>query len=513
MEFYDTLDQLINPTNDLGGGPGASDASAIAKLILGGGQASMSGQKLLGAGQAPDPVQEAINRASMGGFGVKPDEALAQAVQSGQVQPSQVLDRNIGQTALAPAAAPAKPVNSNLQGVLDTADQIAGSLGSPNAMSSVIKQTLLPNPYGPGSYDPNDPDAVAQVKAAGLKAAETQKGLDYLKQLRGVAPTLGQPSRDAAENAFNLNRYKEESATYRSGQDANKDAVKGILESLGLGGENAYQKAYNTAAGKAAGENAGVGSSGDIDVAAKKLSNYEMPISALARMPANKRLAILNKAEEMSPGFDLKQYETRQKVMNSYSSGKDKDNIVRLNTAVDHLEKLKQAGDALNNTDFRLVNGVKNWLNYQGGDPKLAAYSKAVKAVSGEMSTVFKNTSGTDQEITKWEESLSTAESPRQIQANFDALVNLMRGRVDALDSNYEKAMGKSYPGGLFNPKSRAIIQKLGTIDLGSNSTEKQEAAASVPAGRVLMIGPDGREGHVPEGQLEQALKQGYKRK
>lgn len=246
----------------------------------------------------------------------------------------------------------------------------------------------------------------------------------------------------------------------------------------------------------------GQGTSSDIDVAAKKLANYEMPVSALARMPANKRLAILNKAEELSPGFDLKQYETRQKVMNSYSSGRDKDNIVRLNTAVDHLEKLKEAGDALQNGGVRAINALKNMGREQTGDPRVRAYKDAAQAVAGEMAAVFKNGTGTDVEIKKWLSQISAADSPEQIQANFDMLVGLMRGRVDALDANFESAMGKKYPG-IFSKKAQGIIKKLGSYDLGSNSVES-ETTGNAPAKAVEMLRSN------PTPQMKQFFKEKF---
>ena len=49
LDFYSTLEQLINPTRDLGGGPGGSDSSrALAQLILGGGSAAVEGESLFG---------------------------------------------------------------------------------------------------------------------------------------------------------------------------------------------------------------------------------------------------------------------------------------------------------------------------------------------------------------------------------------------------------------------------------------------------------------------------------
>ena len=90
----------------------------------------------------------------------------------------------------------------------------------------------------------------------------------------------------------------------------------------------------------------------------------------------------------------------------------------------------------------------------------------AVTAVSGESANVFKNSGGTDQEIAKWQASFATAQSPTQIQDALHTLGNLLEGRMEALQWEWQRVFGadKFFP--LLSPSARATMRGLG-IDYG----------------------------------------------
>ena len=204
MDFYSTLEQLVNPTHDLGGGPGAGDAKAISQLILGGGSAAVEGA-------------------------------------NGQMQPL------FGQpSGVAPGAAPA-PVSANLKSVLETADQVANSLGSPHGSGNPITSTLLPNPYGRGSYDPANAEQVAQVQGQGKQAQQVDMARQFISQLIGQEPTMSIGHKNSPEEML---AYQQGSANYRQRVGSASPIVKGILENLGISGESDYQKAFNRKKGE-----------------------------------------------------------------------------------------------------------------------------------------------------------------------------------------------------------------------------------------------------------------------
>lgn len=263
-DLISTLEQLTGASNDLGGGPGPDDTRALAQLILGGGKASVGGQSLFG-GPAVDPMEEAVKQLEMGGFGRKPDAALAQAVREGRVDPSTILGRPVSPktkpqlTNAAPgvetvARVPAgedpievkaagtftnmrnaAPINPGFQRVVDTANQIADTLKP--GRDSVPVTTLLPNPYGPGSFDPQDPTAVEKVKAQGEQAQKIRqvKDLlsgDFLSKLPPGTPTgaiVKQLLESVGVVKSDAQRIKEEAQAKAEGERAGGKGVKSAL--------------------------------------------------------------------------------------------------------------------------------------------------------------------------------------------------------------------------------------------------------------------------------------------
>lgn len=431
-DILDKVDQLRNQNVDLGGGPGIDNARAISQLIMGGGGASLEGVPLFGGGVNPG-----------GDLG------------SGRLF-NTTNGQNIAQLSpTAPRPAVEGPLKPSLQKVLDSADQIATSL-SGGSRGTVMK-TLLPNPYGPGSFDPSDPEAVSAVRAQGAKYAETQRAKDTIKALS----TTDNPLLKGA---------------------AGQQIVGRLLQAMGLQ-QSDEQKAYEHTRGvERAKAEAAKADAQDIEPMAKMLAEKRLGISDLARLPAAQKMAILNRAAQLDPNLNTNDVKVKLALQKEFMvGGKAAQNIDKLNTAVDHLEKFKLAGEALQNGDVQLLNKIKNGIGKATGDKRITKFQAAAEAVAGEMAQVFKGTGGTDVEIEKWKKLLNDADSPEQIQGVFDQMVNLMRGRVDALDYRYSTANdGKPHPG-IFSPKAKGIIKRLG-VDIGSNSQARPLDRATAQA-------------------------------
>ena len=311
LDFYSTLDQLTNPTHDMGGG--GMDARAIAQLILGGGQASVADPTtgaqvpLWGGGAPPSGVSPTFAQV------LKDAEAMASAARGDQLRqgatagpgqgnsltanpygPGQFDPRNQSSVAavraqgadpvseafysVTPQATPGPDPRAMTQADIQAAIDGRNPSGTRQDFSR-SKQTLVANPYGPGSYDPTDPTAVAAVNAAGGNSKKVEQAQQLIKQLTGDKPSTdigvimqellsAAPNAAAAEQIRNngvglasqLATQREQAWTQR--QQAVSPIVKNILESVGVG-PNKYQEAYAAAAGRAAGEKAGGGKRGD----------------------------------------------------------------------------------------------------------------------------------------------------------------------------------------------------------------------------------------------------------
>lgn len=168
--------------------------------------------------------------------------------------------------------------------------------------------------------------------------------------------------------------------------------------------------------------------------------------------------AILGRARQVDPTFDAKNYAARQAYLTQY----EKSNVpVALDTVMQHLGSLDTAAQGLHNT------GLKpwNWLmqgaaNMTTGNPALQKFEGAANAVEGELSNVFKATGATDQEIKSWRSQLSSSATPEEFQAKLGELVDLIKGRMNAVTSRYQTVMGRE-PANPLSESSQQIWQQF----------------------------------------------------
>jgi hypothetical protein len=194
----------------------------------------------------------------------------------------------------------------------------------------------------------------------------------------------------------------------------------------------------------------------------KQVADYKIDPTKISSLKNEDRQRLVSLASQYDPTYDSSSFPAKAAVAKDFTSGKSAQNIRSLNTAVSHLNALAEAGGALGNTSFTPLNTLKNSVSQSTGQPQVVRFNDALNAVAGEMATVFKGTSGTDEEINSWKQQMSASQSPAQIQAGINQMVELMAGRLGALQSQYQTGMGKQANFSFLNPNSQAILQKWG---------------------------------------------------
>jgi len=239
------------------------------------------------------------------------------------------------------------------------------------------------------------------------------------------------------------------------------------------------------------------------------LTNYNYPWPGSFAMRDPKWVALMGRAEKYDPEFNAAEYQVRYNLRKSFTSGKDKDNLLALNTAIGHIDSLVKAKDELANSNWPTANAATNLLAkyfpVSEGLVKRQGTITGVKtkfnAVAGEMANIFKRSGATDQEIKSWKSTItdpSTA-TPAMWDAFINGSLELMGSRISALKDRYESGLGKAKDFGFLSDTSRGILQGLGVdvdaIDpppVGQKTVIKQFVSPS--AGKTKYIYSDGTE-------------------
>jgi hypothetical protein len=171
----------------------------------------------------------------------------------------------------------------------------------------------------------------------------------------------------------------------------------------------------------------------------------------------------LNLVQRVNPAYDATKWEAVQQARHSFTAGGLDAKIMNsLGLGVNHLNRLIESYDTLENTEFPDMNKVRNASRVRTGYGGIASVDSAANAVAGEMSTVFKNSGATDTEIQSWRQQFDHNMSPDAFGQSVATMTDLMAGRMLNQAQLFVNTFGslKGFP--LLAPRT---VEILGTID------------------------------------------------
>lgn len=170
----------------------------------------------------------------------------------------------------------------------------------------------------------------------------------------------------------------------------------------------------------------------------------------------------ITQASRYDPTFDAVNWPTRVATRVDMAKGKMGQNITSFNTAIQHIARLSQSADALNNTSLPAWNNFSNWVNTETGDPRATRFNIDKNAVVDELTRAFRGTGGNVYDIKNWEKAVDSSQSPAQLHAAVNEALGLLKGRIDAIGDQYSRGMGKaSDPLHLLNPEAQKAFSYL----------------------------------------------------
>jgi hypothetical protein len=229
--------------------------------------------------------------------------------------------------------------------------------------------------------------------------------------------------------------------------------------------------------------------------------------------PADARYqAILNKTE----------FKSREIALKNFSTGVEGRKTRSLNTAMAHLESMKEWSIALNNSDVRKINAVKQELSKEFGDPDVTNFDFAKQIVADEVLVSVVQAGGSMQERQELAESFDRANTPDQLLGVIETAHELMAGQLESLALQYESSVGKKLAErnpfvDKLSPKTKKLFEKFRIgADTESKRPKNEQVAFSLENPKpedkefveMYLKDPNSTTGK----QIEKALRQrGYK--
>lgn len=206
-------------------------------------------------------------------------------------------------------------------------------------------------------------------------------------------------------------------------------------------------------------------------------AQFPSGMGANSPMAQRLRAAVL----QYDPNFDMANANARYKTRNDFASGNAATTITAGNTAIQHLGELSDAAEKLGNTNVPIINAVKNYaFKESGGGIPLTQFNNIISKYVEEATKFYRGTGGNESDIERDIKNLSPNMSPAQLRAAIQAQIELLQGKVTALQDRWHQGMGATagdYP--IISAKSQAVLNRLAarTPDAGTAPT----AAAQSP--------------------------------
>jgi len=128
----------------------------------------------------------------------------------------------------------------------------------------------------------------------------------------------------------------------------------------------------------------------------------------------------------------------RAQVRKAFTTGPEGKSIGALNTAIVHLGRLGEAGEALQNGSFVPGNEAYNWLKDRFGSEKVTNFGLLKDAVAGEMAAALKG-NATDIEIEKMGRSIRAANSPAQMKGVVQEGMAVLADKARTYQERYQQ--------------------------------------------------------------------------
>jgi hypothetical protein len=311
-------------------------------------------------------------------------------------------------------------------------------------------------------------DGTHQILSDVGPAAKEAKMVDTGSVIGAVDPFTGQPI--AGGGLYNKTMTPGEVATNQVAQGNLKVAQGNLgVNNARLAEETRY---HNLELG-------GIGPDGqpaNVEGVAQAIANYKQPPLSSFAMSKPIGSAIMSKVMELNPTYDAQQYATRLKAGQAFSAGKEAQTTRSIGVALQHLDVLGQAADALDNGNLPMLNQLSNVYKTQTGQPGPTNFASTKQIVANEIVKSIIGAGGGVEDRKRAADAVSAASSLAQLKGVIGQYKQLMAGQLQGLRQQYE-ASGNTD----FDKYLPAEAQALGS---GGGSDIRSKADAILRGGK-----------------------------
>jgi hypothetical protein len=174
--------------------------------------------------------------------------------------------------------------------------------------------------------------------------------------------------------------------------------------------------------------------------------------------------------QQYDSASDEGSFKNRVNTRKQFTTGTQGQQINALNTTANHLLEASHAIDALHNSSLPAWNYLANKASAASGKDPVTNFAAVITPIASEMEKVYRGNGGTESGVNAWRDALSPNASPEQQHGVLKEWVQLIKGKIDAQQQQYDQGMGPmGTPLRMVNPNAQKaydalsnVVQKLG---------------------------------------------------
>jgi hypothetical protein len=227
------------------------------------------------------------------------------------------------------------------------------------------------------------------------------------------------------------------------------------------------------------------------DSLAEEIASYRTaPLSGFAKVrPGGPE--VMARVMKLNPDYEEGRFQEVNRAMIEFVPGKKGDTIRSLNTAVQHLDVLDKAADALNNGNVALFNRLANTIAIEFGVPAPTNFNGLKQIVGTELQKAIGGGIGAESDRAQFGKALDASNSREALGAVINSFKLLMGGQARTLKQQYEDST--NFTSGPFAFEKKLLPETIQQLGLSSGESGKAGAGETAKPPPEVMTSAGGR--------------------
>lgn len=220
---------------------------------------------------------------------------------------------------------------------------------------------------------------------------------------------------------------------------------------------------------------------------AKAIAEYRIPPPSSRTLASPAGEMLMSQVMTANPDYKADLFSVRAPTRKAYTTGTQGQQLTAMNTAIEHLDQLQAAADALKNGDFKPGNAAYNYLKDTFGVSTPTTFAAIKEKVDKELDAVASKGVPTVSGAAAQKAIGGANSSPESIKAYIDASISLMGSGLNALKAPYQRVMGDNDPFDPLTPQAKSILLKRGFDPTQPTNAGPSTAVGAKPTAEELI--------------------------